>query len=116
MNIKKKIETFFFPDILRALKVTLRYALGRGAMRKLSAFKNPVLKRPRVVTEKCVGCKLCAGICPAKAIEIHTVLTDGMRPDVSFKVLEEKCAACGLCVEACPESALAFEGRENVRR
>ena len=113
MNIRKKIGTFLFPDILRALRVSLRYALGGGAMRKLPAFPDPVFKRPVVDAEKCVGCKLCARICPAKAIRVRTFKDT---TEVFFHLSEEKCASCGLCVESCPENALVLKGRENVRR
>ena len=116
MNIRKKIRTFLFPDILRALKVTARYALGVGAMRKLPGFTPFVFKSPSVDPEKCVGCKLCVRVCPAKAINVQTFSTEKMKPDVLFDLAKEKCAACGLCVEACPEGALSCKEEKNVRR
>ena len=53
---------------------------------------RPVLKR-----ELCVGCGVCAGICPAKAITI----VKGRA-----KIARKKCIRCFCCQEFCPKSAL----------
>lgn len=43
----------------------------------------------------CVGCQMCVGFCPEKAMRHHP---DRLQPF--------KCISCGACVKACPEKAL----------
>ena len=111
MNIKKKIRLFFFPDIWRSLSVSLRYALGRGAMQKIRPFSRIASRFPAVNADRCTGCKLCAKVCPAKAIEVKTVFQGQTSPAVTFLLSENKCVSCGLCTEACPEDALTLKGK-----
>lgn len=52
---------------------------------------------------RCVGCGVCAYICPNKAIEIVTV-DERKLPAVDIG----RCCFCGLCVDYCPRSALSM--------
>lgn len=52
-----------------------------------------------VNTELCMGCGVCARVCPAGAID----LLDGVA-----HIIAEKCTGCQQCVEVCPASALKF--------
>jgi len=48
--------------------------------------------------DRCVGCGICQGVCPAGAISVENVaLVDSGR-----------CTGCGLCVEECPMGALGI--------
>lgn len=53
--------------------------------------------------DKCIGCSLCAQICPARAIKMYTVPED-KRPRPGYNV--GRCIFCGLCVDVCPTDAL----------
>ena len=56
-----------------------------------------------VVTEKCIGCKLCGSQCPQKCIDIR------MKPAV---INQNNCLHCGNCFEICPMRAI--EKRREV--
>ena len=56
------------------------------------------------VPTKCIGCGLCAQVCPVQA---H-VLTEN-----THTIEREKCLRCGKCTQVCPTKALVFCGREE---
>ena len=63
--------------------------------------------------EKCIGCELCAGVCPADCIYVRawtTRPTTRSRPGERYGYVYEinylRCIHCDLCVEACPTEAI----------
>ncbi|BES81884.1 4Fe-4S binding protein [Pyrodictium abyssi] len=53
--------------------------------------------------DKCIGCTLCAQICPSRAIKMYRVPGDKrMRPGYDIG----RCIFCGLCTDICPTDAL----------
>ncbi|RUM47841.1 MAG: NADH-quinone oxidoreductase subunit I [Hyperthermus sp.] len=53
--------------------------------------------------EKCIGCSLCAQICPARALKMYRVPGDKrLRPGYDLG----RCIFCGLCTDICPTDAL----------
>ncbi len=72
-----------------------------------------VLNRYEDGMEKCIGCELCAGVCPAKCIYVRgqdNDPTDPTSPGERFGFVYEinylRCIHCDLCVEACPTEAI----------
>jgi len=53
--------------------------------------------RPKLVNSLCVGCGICANICPAKAIAIK---------NKKAKIDKKACIRCFCCQEFCPKSAM----------
>jgi NADH-quinone oxidoreductase subunit I len=72
-----------------------------------------VLNRYEDGMEKCIGCELCAGVCPAKCIYVrgkdnppdHPV-SPGERYGFVYEINYLRCIHCDLCVEACPTEAI----------
>ena len=56
--------------------------------------------------ERCVACKLCEAICPAKAIKVEVQIVNSKRSAKLYRIDMSKCIYCGLCVKSCPASAI----------
>jgi len=66
-------------------------------------------------TEKCIGCELCAGACPAYCIYVRGAdnppeapVSPGERYGFVYDINMLRCIFCGLCVEACPTEAITM--------
>ena len=74
-----------------------------------------VLNRYPDGMEKCIGCELCAGACPADCIYVRGMDNDpdnptspGERFGFVYEINMLRCIFCGLCVEACPTEAITM--------
>ena len=63
--------------------------------------------------EKCIGCELCAGICPARCIYVRGMdnppdapVSPGERYGFVYEINYLRCIHCDMCVEACPTEAI----------
>ena len=72
-----------------------------------------VLNRYEDGLEKCIGCELCAGVCPARCIYVRGADNDpeeptspGERYGFVYEINYLRCIHCDLCVEACPTEAI----------
>ena len=74
-----------------------------------------VLNRYPDGMEKCIGCELCAGVCPADCIYVRGAdnpredpISPGERFGFVYEINMLRCIFCGLCVEACPTEAITM--------
>ena len=111
-------------DLAKSLSVTLRQ-LGRKPVTnrypqqkrvKPQRFHGRhVLNRYEDGMEKCIGCELCAGACPARCIYVRgednppdRPVSPGERFGFVYEINMLRCIFCGLCVEACPTEAITM--------
>ncbi|MBA2609368.1 MAG: NADH-quinone oxidoreductase subunit NuoI [Actinobacteria bacterium] len=95
--------------------VTVPYDKDTGPKRpKPERFHGRhVLNRYEDGMEKCIGCELCAGVCPAKCIYVRgkdnppdAPVSPGERFGFVYEINYLRCIHCDLCVEACPTEAI----------
>lgn len=77
------------------------------------AHGRHVLNRYEDGMEKCIGCELCAGVCPAQCIHVRGAdnppdapVSPGERYGFVYEINYLRCIHCDLCVEACPTEAI----------
>ncbi len=118
MGIKEIAKKIFLIEILKGLALTLKMMFTHAVTRQYPDEKRPpfpgfrglhALPRKSDGTARCVGCGLCAAICPSQCIYIytseghdHSKIVDRYEIDVL------RCTFCALCVEACPFGAVAL--------
>jgi NADH-quinone oxidoreductase subunit I len=95
--------------------VTSEYAKDQGGKytRPTRRHGRHVLNRYEDGMEKCIGCELCAGVCPARCIYVRGADNDpadpvspGERYGFIYEINYLRCIHCDLCVEACPTEAI----------
>lgn len=108
--------------MLRGLFIVLKYAFKRPATVNYPEEKRVLPERSRgrhYLTkwndgkERCVGCELCAIVCPSQAIYVKPAAnppedpySHGERYASDFQINMLRCIYCGYCEEACPTGAI----------
>lgn len=112
-------------DFLKGLRVTIGQ-MRPGRRVTVSYPRQKRVKPPRFHgrhvlnrypdgMEKCIGCELCAGVCPARCIYVRgadnppdSPVSPGERFGFVYEINLLRCIFCGLCVEACPTEAITM--------
>jgi NADH-quinone oxidoreductase subunit I len=93
--------------------VTIRYPKEQIPVPEVGRYQL------EMVTEDCIGCELCARICPVDCIDIQRVkaveqigtTSDGSKKLFylpTFDIDHAKCCYCGLCTVVCPTECLTM--------
>ncbi|MFM8862956.1 MAG: NADH-quinone oxidoreductase subunit NuoI [Acidimicrobiia bacterium] len=112
----------------RKRRVTTQYPAEK-APKPARVHGRHVLNRYEDGMEKCIGCELCAGVCPARCIFVRGAdnpvdepVSPGERFGFVYEINYLRCIHCDLCVEACPTQAIteskmfefSFTNREDA--
>lgn len=109
-------------SFLGGFKLTFEHLTRPRVTRQYPDEKKPkqprqhgrhILNRYEDGMEKCIGCELCAGVCPADCIYVRGLdnppdhpVSPGERYGYVYEINFLRCIHCDLCVEACPTEAI----------
>lgn len=92
--------------------VTLRYPEQKRVLPARSRGRHYLTKWEDGL-DRCVGCELCAIVCPSQAIYVKAAQNNpehphshGERYASDFQINMLRCIFCGYCEEACPTGAI----------
>lgn len=99
---------------LRNEKVTIQYPDEYREQYPRTRWRH-FLVRYDSGLEKCIGCSLCAGACPARCIYVEAEantdearFSPGERYAKRYEINMIRCIFCGFCQEACPTGAIVL--------
>jgi NADH-quinone oxidoreductase subunit I len=118
MTVNELIKKVLFIEILQGLALTFKHWVSPSVTRQYPKEKREPFPGSRGLhalvrnpdgKEKCVGCGLCAAMCPSQCIYIYTSEGEDHKKIVDrYEIDVLRCVFCALCVEACPYGALAL--------
>ncbi len=99
---------------LKNKKVTIQYPEDMREQFTRTRWRH-FLTRYEGGLERCIGCSLCAGACPARCIYVEAAentdearFSPGERYAVRYEINMIRCIFCGYCQEACPTGAIVL--------
>lgn len=114
MTVKQFVKKITFYEILKGMAltlsrlfshaVTIQYPKERRQIAPGFRGQHALVKHPQTGQAKCVGCGLCATICPSQCIQIYREKGKVTRYEIDIL----RCIFCGFCVEACPYGAISL--------
>ncbi len=96
------------PKPIDEVIVQAQAAAGKAAIPLVKGYVSvdPIVSN--INKEECIGCSLCANLCPYQAIQMLKV--DGKR---KAETITASCKACGICASHCPTFAISMGGFTN---
>ena len=105
-------ETMGWMGLIILLATYLGYDLPSWSPLWRADVKELVLgmrnTRVDVIPERCIGCGLCATVCPAGVFDLDS------NDKKSMVVRLDACQACGACIENCPKEAIESNFRAGL--
>ena len=115
-NVKTTFKSLMLLELLKGMKLTGRYLFKSKFTVQYPEEKTPqsprfrglhALRRYPNGEERCIACKLCEAVCPARAITIDSEQrADNIRRTTRYDIDLFKCIFCGFCEEACPVDSI----------
>jgi len=109
-------------ELIQGFSLTLRRLFSRPITVQYPEQKRPSVPRARGLhrlerhengLERCIGCGLCAAVCPAQCIYLEAAenteeqrYSPGERYCKIYEINEFRCIFCGYCEEVCPVDAI----------
>lgn len=122
MELKLKQKLLNVLTLFKGLWIVLRHSFKKPVTIRYPEEKRVLPRRSRgrhYLTkwndgkERCVGCELCAIVCPSQAIYVKAKENNpenphshGERYASDFQINMLRCIYCGDCEEACPTGAI----------
>ena len=100
----RKPGTNPFPAVYAPHSVTaFLKAVGEGKAEILPPVTPPKGMRGKIAYDKakCIGCKLCTQVCPARAVEF-------IPETKKVKFYVDRCSFCGQCADICPVKVIVM--------
>ncbi|MBI4686586.1 MAG: NADH-quinone oxidoreductase subunit NuoI [Nitrospirae bacterium] len=119
MTVKEFFKKIFFIEILHGLALTFRHLFTPPITKQYPKEKrepapgfrglHALVRDKETGKAKCVGCGLCAAMCPSKCIYIYTSEDEDHKKIVDrYEIDVLRCVFCAFCVEACPYGAISL--------
>ncbi len=119
-----------FVEFVKGLGITLRQVFRKPTTVNYPEEKRPPSARARWRhkllrhedgLERCIGCSLCAGACPAHCINVVAAdntdedrKSPGERYAAVYEINMLRCIFCGYCEDACPTEAIVLEHEHQL--
>jgi len=113
---KQFLSSLMLIELLKGMLLTGRYFFARKITVQYPEERTPqsnrfrglhALRRYANGEERCIACKLCEAVCPAKAITIESEeREDKTRRTTRYDIDLTKCIFCGFCEESCPVDSI----------
>jgi NADH-quinone oxidoreductase subunit I len=121
MTVKDMAKRVFLIEILKGMALTLKMMFTHAVTRQYPKEKRPPLPGFRGLhalvrnpdgKARCVGCGLCAAVCPSQCISVYTSEGPNHTKIVDrYEIEVLRCVYCAFCVEACPFGAVVLTDR-----
>jgi len=102
-------KSLFDPFVKKEDRVVVTRRYPKEKRQAAFGFRglHALVRNPVTGDAKCVGCGLCAAVCPSRCINIYTSDSADHKKIVErYEIEVLRCVFCAFCMEACPYGAV----------